>query len=134
VSESREFELRRTAAGPFVSVITLSGPVVNGAQQKLEAELAAPGLSSKRVVVDLTEATLYDSWPFPLLVDETRRFRADGGALVVVSGQNTTVDPFVEDGSLGELRWCKSLDDALMELLAEVVELAGWSTELPEAR
>ena len=78
MSQDREFELRRTAAGPFVSGVTLSGPVV------------------------------------------------------VASGQNTTVDPFLQDGSLSELRWCKSLDDALMELLGEVVESAGWSTDLPE--
>lgn len=134
VVEDREFEIRRSAAGPFVSVITLSGPVVNGAQQKLEQELADPSLSSKRVVVDLTEATLYDSWPFPLLLDETRRFHSDGGELVVVSGSNSTVEPFVQDGSLDGLRWCKSLDDALIELLAEVVERAGWPTEVPAAR
>lgn len=133
MSEIREFGIYRAAAGPFVSVITLSGPVVNGAQQKLAAELADPGLSSKRVVVDLTETTLDDSWPFPQLVDETRRFHSDGGELVVVSGRNTTVDPFVDDASLGELRWCKTLDDALIELLGEVVERASWSTEVPEA-
>ena len=132
MSEGREFGIRRSAAGPFVSLITLSGPVVNGARHKLEAELAAPGLSSKRVVVDLTETTLYDSWPFPLLLDETRRFRSDGGELVVVSGANSTVEPFVQDASLDGLRWCKSLDDALIELLGEVVERAGWSTDLPE--
>jgi len=132
--QDRVFEIRRSAAGPFVSVITLSGPVVNGAQQELEQELADPGLSSKRVVVDLTEATLYDSWPFPLLLDETRRFHSDGGELVVVSGSNSTVEPFVQDGSLDGLRWCKSLDDALIELLAEVVERAGWPTEVPAAR
>jgi hypothetical protein len=134
MSEGPEFEIRRTAAGPFVSVITLSGRVANGARAKLETELAAPGLSSKRVVVDLTEAMLYESWPFPLLVEETQRFRGDGGELVVVSGANSTVEPFVHDGSLDGLRWCESLDDALMELLAEVVQRAGWSTDLPEAR
>lgn len=134
MTEGREFEIRRSAAGPFVSVITLSGPVVNGAQLKLEQELADPSLSSKRVVVDLTEATLYDSWPFPLLLDETHRFHLDGGELVVVSGSNSTVEPFLQDGSLDGLRWCKSLDDALIELLAEVVERAGWPTEVPAAR
>lgn len=133
VSEGRGFGINRTAAGPFVSVITLSGPVANGAQEKLEAELAAPGLASKRVVVDLTETTLHDSWPFPRLVDETRRLREEGGELVVVSGQNITVEPFVDDGALGELRWSKSLNDALIELLAEVIERTGWSTDLPEA-
>jgi len=134
MSDLPEFEIRRTAAGPFVSVITLSGPVANGARAKLETELASPGLSSKRVVVDLTEAMLYDPSPFPLLIEETRRFRGDGGELVVVSGANSSVEPFVNDGSLDGLRWGKSLDDALMELLAEVVERAGWSTEVPEAR
>lgn len=134
MTEGREFQIRRSVAGPFVSVITLSGPVVNGAQQKLEQELADPSLSAKRVVVDLTEATLYDSWPFPLLLEETYRFRSDGGELVVVSGANSTVEPFVLDGSLDGLRWCRSLDDALIELLGEVVERAGWPTEVPGAR
>lgn len=132
VIEDREFGISRTEAGPFVSVITLSGPVVDGAREKLEAELAVPGLSTKRVVVDLTEATLYDSWPFPVLIDQTRRYHTDGGELVVVSGSNSTVAPFVGETSLTELRWCKSLDDALIELLAEVVERAGWSTDLPK--
>ena len=134
VTEGREFEIRRSAAGSFVSVITLSGPVENGAQQRLEQELADPTLSSKPVVVDLTEATLYDSWPFPLLLDETHRFRSDGGELVVVSGANSTVEPFVLDESLEGLRWCRSLDDALIELLGEVVERADWPTEVPGAR
>jgi anti-anti-sigma regulatory factor len=133
VTEGREFQIRRFAAGPFVSVITLSGPVVNGAQQKLEQELADPTLSSKRVVVDLTEATLYDSWPFPLLLEETDRFHSDGGELVVVSGTNSTVEPFMLEASLDGRRWCKSLDDALIELLGEVVERAGWPTEVPGA-
>ena len=133
MNEGREFGIQRSAAGPFVSVITLSGPVVNGARQRLEAELAAPGLSSKRVVVDLTEATLYDSEAFPLLLDETHRFHSDGGELVVVSGANSTVEPFVQDSALSGLRWCRSLDDALIELLGEVVERAGWSTDLPGA-
>jgi hypothetical protein len=33
VNEGREFGIRRSAAGPFVSVITLSGPVVDGATE-----------------------------------------------------------------------------------------------------
>ena len=131
--EDRKFEIRRAPAGPFVSVLTLSGPVVNGAQDKLRAELDAPGFASKRVVVDLTEATLDGSWPFPLLIEETRRFRQAGGELVVVSGENGTVQPFVGKQSLDGLRWCGSLDDALVELLGEVVERAGWETELPES-
>ena len=52
----------------------------------------------------------------------------------MVSGANSTVEPFVQDGSLDGLRWCKSLDDALIELLGEVVERAGWPTEVPGAR
>jgi anti-anti-sigma regulatory factor len=123
------FEIRSTEAGPFVSVLTLSGPVRNGAQDDLRAQLSAPGLASKRVIVDLTEATLYDSWPFPLLLEETHRFREAGGELVVVSGQNTTVEPFVHEVSLDDLRWCRTLDDALLELLGEVVERAGGPTE-----
>jgi anti-anti-sigma regulatory factor len=130
-NQMQPFGIDRAHAGPFVNVLTISGPVENGAQERLVVELADPGLASKHVVVDLTEATLYDSWPFPLLLDETDRFRSDGGELVVVSGANSTVEPFVQDGSLDGLRWCKSLDDALIELLAEVVERAGWSTEVP---
>jgi hypothetical protein len=130
--DGRHFEIRRAPAGPFVSVLTVSGPVENGAQEQLRASLADGDLASKRVVVDLTEATLYDSWPFPLLVEETQRFMDAGGVLVVVSGENATVEPFLAEADLDGLRWCDSLDDALMELLAEVVERAGWETELPE--
>src|SRR5947207_669944 len=42
-----EFEIRRAPAGPFVNVLTISGPVENGAQEQLRAELADPGLTSK---------------------------------------------------------------------------------------
>jgi anti-anti-sigma regulatory factor len=127
---SREFEIRRSEAGPFVSVLTLSGPVENGAQERVRAQLEAPGLASQRVVIDLTEATLYDSAAVALLADETRRFETVGGELVVVSGDNATVDPFVGEAILG-LRWFRSLNDALVELLGDVVKRAAWSTELP---
>jgi anti-anti-sigma regulatory factor len=132
VSDARAFAIERAAAGPYVTVLTLSGSVENGARERLSAELETPGLASQRVVVDLTEATLYDSWPFALLGDETRRFERAGGELVVVSGGNATVDPFVDDVSLPGLRWFASLNDALVELLAEVVEQTSWTTELPE--
>jgi len=133
-SRDGTFGIRSGKAGPFVSVLTVSGPIEDGANETLRESLADPGLASKLVVVDLTEATLYDSWPFALLADETRRYRNAGGELVVVSGDNATVDPFVGESSLPELRWFASLDDALMELLGEVVERAGWPTELPAAR
>lgn len=132
--KNQQFAIELAQAGPYVSVLTLSGPVENGAQEELRSALSALGLAKKRVVVDLTEATLYDSWPFPLLVEQTRLFQQAGGELVVVSGENGTVEPFVGEADLDGLRWCGSLDDALFELLGEVVERAGWSTELPAGR
>ncbi len=129
-TDSGVFAIRSGPAGPFVTVLTLSGPVENGAQDKLHASLAPPELASKRVVIDLTEAILYDSWPFSLLADEMQRFKDAGGELVVVSGDNATVDPFVGDSSLAGLRWFDSLDAALVELLGEVVEQATWPAEL----
>jgi anti-anti-sigma regulatory factor len=133
VSDARAFAIESVAAGPYVTVMTVSGPVEDGAQEMLRTELAAPGLASQRIVVDLTEATLYDSWPFALLADETRRFERAGGQLVVVSGDNSTVDPFVGDVSLPGVRWFASLNDALTEMLGEVVAQTSWSTELPES-
>lgn len=128
------FEIRHTPVGPFVSVLTVSGPIENGAQEQLRASLADCDLASKRAVVDLTEATLYDSWPFPLLVEATQRFEDAGGVLVVVSGDNATVEPFVVEADLGGLHWYGSLDDALMDLLSEAVERTVWEPELPEVR
>jgi anti-anti-sigma regulatory factor len=120
------FDIERVAAGPFVSVLTLSGPIENGAREQLRAELANGELAAKSVVVDLTEATLYDSWPFPLLAGEAQRLSRDGGRLVVVSGNNPTVKPFVGDPSLPALEWFDSLDDAMVELLGDVAKLGDW--------
>jgi anti-anti-sigma regulatory factor len=120
------FEIQRVPAGPFVSVLTLTGPVENGAQEQLRAELADGELVAKSVVVDLTEATLYDSWPFPLLAGEAKRFDEAGGRLVVVSGDNPTVKPFVGDPSLPALEWFESLDDAMVELLGDLAKLGDW--------
>ena len=121
-----EFEIRQAPAGPFVSVLTVSGPIENGAPEKLRAELAEGELASKSVVVDLTEATIYDSWPFPLLAGEAQRIGAEGGRLVVVSGDNPTVKPFVGDASLDGLEWFGSLDEAMVELLGDVAKLGDW--------
>lgn len=120
------FEIRRAPAGPFVSVLTVSGPVENGAPDQLPAELEQGELTARSVIVDLTEATLYDSWPFPLLAEEARRFGEAGGRLVVVSGDNPTVTPFIGDGSLPGLEWFESLDDAMVELLGDVSKLGNW--------
>jgi hypothetical protein len=133
VRDARAFLIESAHAGPFVTVLTLSGPVQNGAQEKLRAQLDAPDIVSQRVVVDMTEATLYDSWPFVLLANERRRFESAGGALVVVSGKNATVEPFVDDAALPGLRWFSSLHEAMVELLGDIVERAGWSTELPDS-
>jgi anti-anti-sigma regulatory factor len=121
-----EFEIRRAPAGPFVSVLTVSGSIENGAQDKLRAELTSGELASKAVVVDLTEATIYDSWPFPLLAGEAQLFGHKGGRLVVVSGDNPTVKPFVGDASLAGLEWFKSLEEAMVELLGDVAKLGDW--------
>ena len=129
VSEQTEFEVRRAPAGPFVSVLTVSGPVENGAQERLRVELGLPELASKRVVVDLTEATLYDSWPFPLLAGEARRLADHGGRLVVVSGGNPTVKPFVGDPSLPGVEWFESLHEAMVELLGGMAKLGDWPPE-----
>ncbi|HYX88498.1 MAG TPA: STAS domain-containing protein [Gaiellaceae bacterium] len=120
------FSVETASAGPFVTVLTISGPVENGARKKLGERLADPELTSKRVVVDLTQATLYDSWPLPLLEESAERFRANGGELVLVSNQNATVEPFVGDSSLPGLRWFASLDEAMVELLADVTKLGEW--------
>ena len=129
--DARSFGIQSAPAGPFITVLTLIGPVENGAQETLRAHLDGADLASQRVVVDLSEATLYDSWPLALLADELRRFEKAGGELVVVSGDNATVDPFVDEEALPGLRWFSSLKEALEELLGEVVERAGWPTELP---
>jgi anti-anti-sigma regulatory factor len=119
-------EITRARAGPFVSVVTVSGPLENGAQDRLRAELTEGEVASRSVVVDLTEATLYDSWPFPLLAGEARRFGDEGGRLVVVSGDNPTVAPFVGDSSLPGLEWFATLDGAIVELLGDVSKLGNW--------
>src|SRR5438034_6582358 len=121
------YKIERAAAGPFVTVLTISGAIQDGAQDALRGHLGSPDLaSSQNVVVDLTEAVLYDSWPFPLLAGEAERFDGDGGRLVVVSGDNPTVKPFVGDPSLPGLDWFESLDDAMVELLGDLAKLGDW--------
>jgi hypothetical protein len=119
------YKIESAAAGPFVNVLTVSGAVLDGAQGELRRHLDGPA-SSQNVVVDLTEAVLYDSWPFPLLADEARRFGEDGGRLVVVSGDNPTVRPFVGDSSLPGIQWFESLDEAMVELLGGMAKLGDW--------
>src|ERR1043166_4824421 len=111
------YRIESAKAGPYGIVLTASGPVGAGAQGALRRQLESPDVASRSVVVDLTEAVLYDSWPFPLLADEARRLEEIGGRLVVVRGDNPTVKPFVGDSSLPGLRWFSSLDDAMVELL-----------------
>jgi hypothetical protein len=109
-----------------VTVLTVSGRVENGSREQLVERLEDPSLSSKRLVVDLTEATLYDSWLLPLLEESARRLNENGRELVVVSEGNATVEPFVGDKSLPRLRWFDSLDDAMVELLGDVTKLGEW--------
>jgi anti-anti-sigma regulatory factor len=122
----QSYRIERSAAGPFVTVVTVSGAILDGAQNDLREQLDNPELASQNIVVDLTEAVLYDSWPFPLLAGEAQRFDGDGGRLVVVSGDNPTVKPFVGDSSLPGLVWFESLDDAMVELLGDVAKLGEW--------
>lgn len=118
--------IERSTAGPFVTVLTISGAVEDGAERALREQLAVPGLESQKVVVDLTEARLFESPPFRLLADAAQRFHGNGGRLVVVSGDNATVKPFVQDTSLPGLEWFASLDNAMVELLGEVASLGEW--------
>jgi hypothetical protein len=120
------YKIESAAAGPFVTVLTVSGPVSDGAQDELRQHLDGSELPSQHVVVDLTEAVLYDSWPFPLLAEEAQRLNGDGGRLVVVSGDNPTVNPFVGDRSLPGLEWFDSLDNAMVELLGDMARLGDW--------
>ena len=113
-------------AGPYVTVLTVSGTVENGAQGALRQQFESPENASRSVVVDLTEAELYDSWPFTLLAEEARRLEEDGGRLAVVSGDNPTVKPFIGDSSLPALRWFSSLEEAMVELLGDVATLGEW--------
>ena len=122
----KSYRIDSAAAGPFVTVLTVSGAVAEGAQDELRRQLDGEGVSSQKVVVDMTEAVLHDAWPFPLLAEEAKRLGDDGGRLVVVSGDNPTVKPFVGDGSLSGLEWFESLDDAMVELLGDVSKLGDW--------
>jgi hypothetical protein len=79
-NQMQPFGIDRAHAGPFVNVLTISGPVENGAQERL----------------------------------------------VVVSGDNPTVKPFVGDPSLPGLEWFETLPDAMVELLGNLTELGDW--------
>jgi anti-anti-sigma regulatory factor len=120
------YKIESASAGPYVTVLTISGAVGNGVETALRDQLDHAASASRNIVVDLTEAVLYDSWPFPLLADESLHFNQNGGRLVVVSGDNPTVKPFVRDPSLPGLHWFEALDDAMVELLGDVARLGDW--------
>lgn len=122
------FRIESVGAGPFVTVLSVLGRVEESARADLEQRLEDPGLASTRVVIDLSEATLYDSWPLTLLAASAERFREHGGELVLVADGNATVEPFVGDTSLPGLRWFASLDDAMVELLTR---LSDWPPARP---
>jgi hypothetical protein len=115
--------IERSSAGPFVTVLTISGAVEDGAERALREQLAVPGLESQKVVVDLTEAMLFVSPPFPFLAKEAQRFGGHGGRLVVVSGDNLRVKPFPQDWPATGPEWFASLDHAMVELLGDVASL-----------
>lgn len=120
------YKIETGKAGPWVTVLTVSGAVGNGVQGALREQLDHAETAARNIVVDLTEAVLYDSWPFPLLADESRRVEQNGGRLVVVSGDNPTVKPFVGDPSLPGLHWFEALEEAMVELLGDVATLGEW--------
>ena len=120
------FRIESAIAGPFVTVLSLVGPIDNGARAELQSRLGDPELTSRRVVVDLTRATLHDPWPLALLAESSARFRSHGGELVLVSDGNATVAPFVDNGSLPGLSCFGSLDDAMVELLRDLTKLGEW--------
>ena len=120
------YKIEAVSAGPYVTVLTVSGAVTNGVQNDLREHLDHAETAARNIVVDLTEVVLYDSWPFPLLADESRRFNGNGGRLVVVSGHNPTVKPFVGDSSLPGIEWFEGLDDAMVELLGDMATLGDW--------
>ena len=111
------YTIEGASAGPFVTVLTVSGTVADGAQDELRRHLEAPELASRNVIVDLTEAVLSEPWPFPQLAGEAHRFGSNGEKLVVLSGS---------DPPLPGLRWFTSLDDAMVELLGELAKLGDW--------
>lgn len=120
------YKIETASAGPYVTVLTVSGAVRNGVQTPLHEQLDLAEVAARNIVVDLTEVVLYDSWPFPLLADESRRFNANGGRLVFVSGDNPTVKPFIGDPSLPGLHWFGALDEAMVELLGDLADLGDW--------
>jgi anti-anti-sigma regulatory factor len=122
-----QLTIDRSSAGPYITVLTLSGPVDEGAEHPLREQLASPELASQKVVLDLTEAVLFDSGLFPLLTEQAQRFDADRGGIAVVSGNNPTVSPFKGDPSLPGLEWFASLEDAMVELLGDMAKLGEWS-------
>jgi anti-anti-sigma regulatory factor len=123
----RDLDIRRKPAGRFVSVVSVEGPLEKNSSQQLQNVLAEPTESpSRQVVVDLTDAVLYDSSPLLLLTDWAQRFGDQGTRLVVVSGANPTVKPFVGDPSLPGLEWFDSLDEAMLELLGDMAKLGDW--------
>jgi anti-anti-sigma regulatory factor len=121
-----DYKIETAHAGPYVTVVTVSGTVGNGVQQQLRDHLDRADEGSPKIVVDLTEAVLHGSGPFPLLAAESRRLEEKGGRLVVVSGDNPTVKPFVGDPSLPGLHWFGSLDEAMVELLGDLARLGDW--------
>jgi hypothetical protein len=116
------FRIESSSAGPFVTVLSLVGPMDNGARAELQARLGDPDLASRRLVVDLTKATLDDPWPLALLAESSARFRTHGGELVLVSDGS---------GSLPGVHSYTSLDDAMVELLRDVTKLGEWPPPAP---
>ena len=121
-----EYKIETAHAGPFVTVLTVCGVLGDDAQQALRDHLGRAEHSSRKVVVDLTEAVVHDAWPFPLLADESRRFEARGGRLVVVGGDNPKIEPLVGDRALSGLEWFKSLGEAMVDLLGDLAKLGEW--------
>ena len=104
--------IKSAKAGPFVTVLTVSGEVGNS---ELRARLDDPEVGSRNIVLDLSAAVLLDAGPFPFLAEETTRLAEEGVNLVVVTHR-----------SMPGVRRFRALNDAMMDVLGDVAKLGDW--------
>jgi anti-anti-sigma factor len=87
VHEAGELEVTVAALDTGLALVRVRGEVDMGTASELEAALAG-GPSGGRIVLDLTECTLFDSSAIRVLLLRADSAHASGGAIAVVAPES----------------------------------------------
>ena len=112
--------VKTIAVGTSVRVVSVEGEVDLDTAPQLDALVRS--LETDHVILDLTEATFFDSTTLNLLVSSDKRMRDDGRRLAIAAGNPTVARLFEVTGLDDALDVHRTLADAIEIVLERAVE------------